>query len=237
MSHVMEDVENSNVSAGRNSSAWTPHINATRTRAESGRGTSHDILRRFGESNGFSVGSIRMIDGSFTKFSSSHHYISRSQSRTLGGAVLGSGKISVEKALRNYCSGFPVRNPIMSSLTSVVNGRGLLLSRKLPQAGNLSKDTYTGSMAITDWLFTRSPASHWDINDWSRAVSTNPQNRLHVYAVEGVWSSTQVLANTTDVYGRRSRARIDLYRCNDGVFIGQPLADLIGVPFMTPLAN
>ena len=236
MSRVMKDVENSNVSAGRNSSAWTPHVSATRTRAESGRGTNHDTLRQFGTSNGFSVGSIKMIDGSFTNTSSIHHYISRSQSRSIYGMLLGSG-INVEMALRNYCSGFSVRQPILSSLASIVQGRGLILSRKLPRVGNLSKDTYTGSMAITDWLFTRSPASHWNINHWSRAVSTNPQNRMHVYAAEGPWSSAQVLANTTDVYGRRSRARIDLYRCNDGIFIGQPLADLIGVPFMTPLAK
>ena len=236
MRQVMQDVEKSNVNAGRVSSAWDSHISATRTRAASGRGTRHDALRLNGESNGFSVGSIREIDGGFTNFSSPHHYSSRSQSGSLSATALGSGA-NVEVVLRNYCSGFSVNNPIMSSLANTVNNRGLILSRKLPKPGNLSKDTYTGTMAITDWLFTRSPASHWDIKNWARAVSKNPQNRLHVYAVEGPWSSTQVLANTTDVYGRRSRARIDLYRCNDGIFIGQPLADLIGVPFMTPLAN
>ena len=92
-------------------------------------------------------------------------------------------------------------------------------------------------MAVTDWLFTRMRAEHWDIENYPRAVSTNPQDRLHIYAVEIPTESTQVLVSTNDVYGRRTRDRIDLYRCTDGVFLGQPLADLLGVAFMTPLAN
>jgi len=115
--------------------------------------------------------------------------------------------------------------------------RHFLITRRLQRIDHLSKDTYTGGMAVTDWLFTRSPASHWSLSNYPRAVSNNPQNRVHIYAVEGPFSLAQVLGQTTDVYGRRTRARMDLYRCSDGVFLGQPLADLLGVPFMTPLAN
>jgi hypothetical protein len=125
----------------------------------------------------------------------------------------------------------------MKKLVMAIEGRHLLITRKLTKDEHLKKDTYTGSMSITDWLFTRLPAPHWDIDNYPRAVSNNPQDRIHVYAVEGPWTSAQAKANTIDVYGRRTRARMDLYRCTDGVYIGQPLADLIGVSIFTPLAN
>ena len=126
---------------------------------------------------------------------------------------------------------------ILSQLLPEIEDRHLLITRRMTEARRLSKDTYAGSMAVTDWLFTRRRAGHWDIEKYPRAVSTNPQHRLHIYAVEGPFGSAQVLANTNDVYGRRTRDRMDLYRCADGVFLGQPLADLLGVAFMTPLAN
>ena len=172
----------------------------------------------------------------FTHHSSSHHYFSRSRPAT---TELGPTIPATEVALRNYCSGFSVNNSIMSLVAVAVRNRHFLISRTIPQVHYLRKDTYTGGMAVTDWLFTRRPAPHWDINDWPRAVSNNPQNRLHIYAVEGPWTSAQAnaSASVTDVYGRRTRARMDLYRCTDGVYIGQPLADLIGFPIFTPLAS
>ena len=52
---------------------------------------------------------------------------------------------------------------LLNNLIASVGGRHFLLSRTIPRAGYLSKDTYTGSMHITDWFFTREPADHWDL--------------------------------------------------------------------------
>jgi len=242
MRQVMDDTELSGIAAGRASSAWTPHISATRGRAASsangGRGTRHDDLRSYGETYGYPMGAIRILDDSFNHYSEPHHYESRAQRRSLTATELGVGT-NILDVFNTYCSGFTVDNSILSLVIAAVGERHFLLSRTIPRPEYLRKDTYTGGMAVTDWLFTREPASHWDISDWPRAVSNNPQNRLHIYAVEGPWTSVQAnaSASTTDVYGRRTRARVDLYRCTDGVYIGQPLADLIGVSIFTPLAN
>lgn len=238
MSSVMKDTENSGIDAGRASPAWANHVNQTRMRASEGMngggGTKHDLLQEFGEEYGFPKGAIRVIDTNFWEYSASHHWISRAQSKSLRAIEFGS---SIERDFREYCSGFVLDNSLLSQVINAIGGRHFLLSRLIPKAKYLSKDTYVGSMHITDWFFTREPAPHWHIDNWPRAVSRNPQNRLHVYAVEGPWTESEVRANTTDVYGRRTRSRIDLYHCTDGVFLGQPVADLLGVPFMTPLAN
>ncbi|NCF96455.1 MAG: hypothetical protein GWP21_00905 [Euryarchaeota archaeon] len=242
MGQVMEDTASSGIAAGRASLAWTPHISATRGRAalgvNRGRGSKHTDLRSYGETYGYPMGAIRILDGSFNHYSEPHHYESRAQMKSLTAMELGTGA-KILAVFNTYCSGFTVDSSILSLVIAAVGGRHFLLSRNIPKKKYLSKDTYTGSMHITDWLFTREPAPHWDINVWPRAVSNNPQNRLHIYAVEGPWTSVQAnaSASTTDVYGRRTRARVDLYRCSNGVYIGQPLADLIGVPIFTPLAN
>ena len=64
-----------------------------------------------------------------------------------------------------------------------------------------------GSMAVTDWLFTRRRAKHWDIEKCQH----HSRPRLHIYAVEGPFGSTQVLANTNDVYGRRLEMVADIF--------------------------
>jgi hypothetical protein len=170
---------------------------------------------------------------------------------TRGGESIEGLGPDVASTLTDFCNGFTVDATIMQRLEDIIADRFFLITRKVPRIKYICKDTYTGSMSITDWLFTRLPASHWDLNDYPLAVSTNPQNRIHVYAIEvrnkegdlicgktGIpFDSNQVRANTTCVYGRRTRERLDLYRCIDGVFLGQPLADLLGVPFLTPLAN
>jgi len=240
MREVMEDTENSGIDVGRESSAWEKHVNQTRTRATEGMngggGTRHDSLQEYGEIYGFPTGAIRVIDSNFDHYSAPHHWISRAQRRSLSATELGSDE-NMNAVLRQYCSGFVVDEPLLSEVINAVGDRHFLLSRLIPRGSYLSKDTYVGIMHITDWCFTRESAPHWHIENWPRAVSRNPQNRLHVYAVEGPWTKSEVRANTTDVYGRRTRSRMDLYHCTDGVFLGQPIADLLGVSFMTPLAN
>jgi len=246
MRQVMEDTENNGVVAGRTSSAWNTQISSTASRARSGgRGTGNltCLISDYGQNNQFTVGSIRQVDDVFTHQSAEHHYLFRAKQCTpndvLGQLVRG-GECFEELnpvTLANFCQGFDISVAIMSSLITEVIDRHFIITRRIRNQDHLSKDTYTGSMATTDWLFTRRPASHWSLSDWPRAVSTNPQDRVHIYAIEGPFSSAQVLNQTTDVYGRRTRARMDLYRCTDGIFLGQPLADLLGVPFMTPLAD
>ena len=240
MSQVMQDTEARGVAAGRNSVAWDNHVAQTRIRASlgmnGGGGSKHDLLMGYGEIYGYPTGAIRVIDATFDPHSTRHHWISRAQEGSLSAVELGSSA-SMQSVLADYCSGFSLDMMLLNNLIASVGGRHFLLSRTIPRAGYLSKDTYTGSMHITDWFFTREPADHWDLTTWPRAVSNDPTNRLHIYAVEGPWEVDDVRRNTNDVYGRRTRARMDLYRCSDGVFLGQPLADLLGVPFLTPLAN
>lgn len=240
MSQVMQDAEAAGVNAGRNSVAWNNHVAQTRTRASlgmnGGGGSRHDALKEYGEVYGYPTGAIRVVNATFDPHSTPHHWISRAQQGSLSAVELGSSA-NMQSVLADYCSRFSLDLRLLNNLITSVGDRHFLLSRTIPKAGYLSKDTYTGSMHITDWFFTREPADFWDITTWPRAVDNNPMNRLHIYAVEGPWARDDVRRNTTDVYGRRTRARMDLYRCNDGVFLGQPLADLLGVPFLTPLAN
>ncbi|MDG1525266.1 MAG: hypothetical protein P8Q90_04285 [Candidatus Thalassarchaeaceae archaeon] len=246
MQQVMEDTEVNGIITGRTSTAWDSHISATASRARvgnRGNGALANLISNYGQNNRFTVGSIRQVDDVFTNQSANHHYLFRAKQCTPNsplGQLNRGGECFRElnaTTLANFCQGFNVSNTIMSSLVQAVMNRHFLITRRLQRIDHLSKDTYTGGMAVTDWLFTRSPASHWSLSNYPRAVSNNPQNRVHIYAVEGPFSLAQVLGQTTDVYGRRTRARMDLYRCSDGVFLGQPLADLLGVPFMTPLAN
>ncbi len=249
MERVMSDAETNGAAAARESSAWDAHISATNSRArmgDSGTGGLANLFRGFGASNGFSVGSVKEVDDVFSHQSPDHHYLFRAKPCTPKNVIdpLVRGGEWVEYLARDmtgtinhFCQGFTMDSEILSQLLPEIEDRHLLITRRMKKTRHLSKDTYTGSMAVTDWLFTRRRAEHWDIEKYPRAVSTNPQHRLHIYAVEGPFSSTQVMANTNDVYGRRTRDRMDLYRCADGVFLGQPLADLLGVAFMTPLAN
>ena len=249
MERVMSDAETNGVAAARESSAWDAHISATNSRARmgnSGTGGLANLFRGFGASNGFSVGSVKEVDDVFSHQSPDHHYLFRAKPCTpknvidplvRGGEWVEYLARDVTGTINHFCQGFTMDSEILSQLLPEIEDRHLLITRRMKEARRLSKDTYTGSMAVTDWLFTRRRAKHWDIEKYPRAVSTNPQHRLHIYAVEGPFGSTQVLANTNDVYGRRTRDRMDLYRCADGVFLGQPLADLLGVAFMTPLAN
>ena len=114
-----------------------------------------------------------------------------------------------------------------------------LLTRRIPQAEHLSKDTYTGGMHVTDWLLTRRDAEHWDAIRHPRAVSTDPKHRLHLYTVTGPWTSVSARRHTrpTHIYGGRTLRRVDLFKCEDGVFFGGPLAELCGVEPWTPLAR
>ena len=257
MEEVMSDAETNGAAAARESSAWNAHISATNSRARmgnSGTGEWARLFRDYGANNGFSVGSIREVDDIFSHQSPDHHYLFRAKPckprnifdpLATGGEWVEYMGPDVTRTINHFCQGFRMDSEILSQLLPEIEERHLLITRRLalprdpakPPGFNLSKDTYTGSMAVTDWLFTRRRAEHWDIENYPRAVSTNPQNRLHIYAVEGPFGSIQVLANTNGVYGRRTRNSIDLYRCTDGVFLGQPLADLLGVPFLTPLAN
>ncbi len=246
MRQVMNDTEENGIIAGRTSTAWNSHISSTASRARlggRGNGALANLISNYGQNNQFSVGSIRQVDDVFSHHSDEHHYLFRANQCTpnspLGRLVRGGECFEQlsEAGLANFCQGFDISETIMRNLIQIIINRHFLITRRLQRVTHLSKDTYTGGMAVTDWLFTRDPASHWNLSDYPRAVSDNPINRVHIYAVEGPFSSTQVLNQTTDVYGRRTRARMDLYRCIDGVFLGQPLADLIGVPFMTPLAN
>jgi len=249
MEGVMSDAETNGAAAARLSSAWDAHISATNSRARmgnSGNGGLANLFRGYGANNGFSVGSIKEVDDVFTHQSPVHHYLFRAkpcnprnviEPLARGGEWVEYMAPDVTGTIDRFCHGFTVDSRILSQLLPEIEDRHLLITRRMNEARRLSKDTYTGSMAVTDWLFTRRRAEHWDIENYPRAVSTNPQHRLHIYAIEGPFSSTQVLANTNDVYGRRTRDRMDLYRCTDGVFLGQPLAELLGVHFLTPLAN
>lgn len=256
MREIMDTVESSGIAAARSSPAWRPHISSNRSRARtgnSGNGGLAKILEEYGQNHGFPVGSIKEVDDVFSHKSSHHHYHCRADSMTpkRGGESIEELGPDVSSTLTDFCNGFTVDATIMQKLEDIIADRFYLITRKVPRIKYLSKDTYTGSMSITDWLFTRLPAPHWDLNDYPLAVSTNPQNRIHVYAFEVrnkegnlicqkteiPFDSNQVRANATCVYGRRTRERMDLYRCIDGVFLGQPLADLLGVPFLTPLAN
>jgi len=249
MEGVMSDAETNGAAAARESSTWDAHISATNSRARmgnSGTGGLANLFRGFGAKNGFSVGSIKEVDDVFSHQSPDHHYLFRAnpcnprnviEPLARGGEWVEYLAPDVTGTIDRFCHGFTMDSRILSQLLPEIEDRHLLITRRMKEARRLSKDTYTGSMAVTDWLFTRRRAEHWNIEKYPRAVSTNPQHRLHIYAVEGPFGSTQVLANTNDVYGRRTRDRMDLYRCADGVFLGQPLADLLGVAFMTPLAN
>ncbi len=257
MEGVMSDAETNGAAAARESSAWDAHISATNSRARmggSGTGGLANLFREYGVNNGFSVGSIKEVDDVFSHQSPDHHYLFRAKPcnprnvidpLARGGEWVEYLAPDVTGTIDRFCHGFTMDSRILSQLLPEIEDRHLLITRRLPLPRDprkppgyaLSKDTYTGSMAVTDWLFTRRRAEHWDIEKYPRAVSTNPQHRLHIYAVEIPTESTQVSVSTNDVYGRRTRDRIDLYRCTDGVFLGQPLADLLGVAFMTPLAN
>tara|TARA_B100001142_G_scaffold136709_1_gene138130 strand:+ start:350 stop:1900 length:1551 start_codon:yes stop_codon:yes gene_type:complete len=249
MEGVMSDAETGGAAAARVSSAWEAHISATNSRARmgnSGAGGLANLFRDYGINNGFSVGSIKEVDDVFSHQSPDHHYLFRAKPcnprnvidpLARGGEWVEYLAPDVTETINRFCQGFTVDSMIQRQLVPEIEYRHLLITRRINNARLLSKDTYTGSMAVTDWLFTRMRAEHWDIENYPRAVSANPQDRLHIYAVEGPFNSNLVLANTNDVYGRRTRDRIDLYRCTDGVFLGQPLADLLGVAFMTPLAN
>jgi hypothetical protein len=249
MEGVMSDAETNGAEKARESPAWNAHISATNSRARMGNpgtgGLAH-FFKDYGANNGFSVGSIKEVDDIFSHQSPDHHYLFRAKPcnpsnifdpLARGGEWAEYLGPDVTGTINHFCQGFTMDSEILSQLLPEIEDRHLLITRRMKEARRFSKDTYTGSMAVTDWLFTRKRAEHWDIEEYPRAVSTNPQHRLHIYAVEGPFGSTQVLANTNDVYGRRTRDRIDLYRCADGVFLGQPLADLLGVPFLTPLAN
>lgn len=249
MERVMTDAETNGAAAARESSAWDVHISATNSRARMGthsRGVLADLFRGYGANYGFSVGSIKEVDDVFSHQSPDHHYLFRAkpcnprnviEPLARGGEWVEYLAPDVTRTINHFCQGFTMDSEILSKLLPEIEDRHLLITRRLSRTSNLSKDTYTGSMAVTDWLFTRRRAEHWNIEEYPRAVSTNPQHRLHIYAVEGPFSSAQVLNQTTGVYGRRTRVRIDLYRCTDGVYLGQPLADLLDVPFLTPLAN